>query len=170
MKNGRTVLPAMAFALLVAFGFAALYLQQQSVGARLRQAEADNRILSQQVRDLGGTPKVSPRPGPAGSPGVPGSPGNPGTPGRTGRTGQPGAVGPTGKTGPSGAPGASGAPGVQGPKGDTGPAGPKGDTGDQGPRGEEGPPGPTCPDGYHATTTTVVTAGGPQDAVICTAD
>lgn len=170
MSKARTLLPALAFALLVAFGFGVMYLQQQSVASRLRKAESDSQVLAQQVRDLGGVPKVTPQPGPtgaAGSPGVPGRPGRSGQSGSNGRPGQNGAAGEPGKTGASGSPGASGAPGV---KGDTGP---KGDTGTQGPKGDQGEPGspgPTCPDGYHTTHTTVVTAGGPQDAVICTAN
>jgi hypothetical protein len=179
MSNGRVFLPALAFALLVTFGFGVMYVQQQSVGSRLRKAEADNRVLAQQVRDLGGIPKVSPQPGPAGSPGASGSPGAPGAsgaPGRTGPSGKPGrtgASGSPGKTGPSGAPGN---PGAVGPSGPPGPAGKDGKDGadgkdgSPGPVGPSGPPGPTCPDGYYATHTTVVTAGGPQDAVICTAD
>jgi hypothetical protein len=149
MSKPRTLLPALAFALLVAFGFGVLYLQQQSVGARLRQAEADNRVLAQQVRDLGGTPKVSPQPGPPGSPGPPGRPGisvtgpagPPGPSGRPGRTvtGPPGKPGVT-VTGPPGPPGAS----------VTGPPGPKGDKGDQGDKGEKGDPGPP-PSGWSFT-------------------
>lgn len=173
MSKARTFLPALAFAVLVAVGFGVMYLQQQSVGARLRQAESDSQVLAQQVRDMGGVPKVSPQPGPTGAPGSPGVPGQPGRSGQAGSAGRPGQDGASGEPGKTGASGAPGAPGAPGAKGDVGPKGDKGDPGERGPKGDQGdpgPPGPTCPNGYHATPTTVVTASGPQDAVICTAD
>jgi Collagen triple helix repeat (20 copies) len=165
----QALLLAAVFIVLVGW----LVVEIRDVHDRLRQAQQDSRTLAQQVRDLGGVPKVTPQPGPtgaAGSPGAPGQPGSSGSSGSNGRAGQNGASGKSGAAGASGAPGASGAAGV---KGDTGPSGDKGDTGEQGPKGDQGDPGspgPTCPDGYHATPTTVVTADGPQTAVICAAD
>lgn len=166
----RVFLPALIFAALTAAAFAVMYAQFRGLSEQLHEARQDSQTLAQQLRDHNIVPNVTPQPGPtgaAGSPGTPGQPGSSGPSGSNGRAGQNGASGKPGAAGVSGAPGASGAPGV---KGDTGPQGDKGDMGEQGPKGDPGSPGPTCPDGYHATHTTVVTQGGPQDAVICTAD
>lgn len=127
----------------------------------------DNAALAQQVRQLGGVPLKSPRPGPPGEQGPPGETGRQGVPGEGGAPGRRGAPG---KTGPSGAVGASGAPGKDGAEGPQGPPGPAGPKGDPGERGPSGPPGPTCPSGYHVETVKVVTAGGPTDAATCVRD
>jgi collagen triple helix repeat protein len=137
------------------------------LGRELRTAERDRAVLADQVRQLGGVPRVGPTgaQGPAGTPGPQGPPGPSGPPGAT-------VTGPAGRTGPSGSPGpaVTGPAGPVGPKGDTGP---QGATGEQGPRGEPGPegsPGPTCPDDYHVEETTVVTANGPEPAAVCVRD
>lgn len=152
---------------LLALGLATLAAQSQR-NARL---EGEVATLAEQVREMGGTPRVTPEPGPAGSPGAsgqPGAPGGQGVPGRNGTSGGQGPSGSPGAVGASGAPGQSGSPGKDGA---TGAAGAKGETGEQGPRGEQGPsgpPGPSCPDGYTAKSSTVLTPGGPQESVICT--
>lgn len=121
-------------------------LELWSVRQRLSAAESNSRILAQQVRDLGGTPRVTPEPGPtgpAGSPGPSGQPGAPGSPGQNGRNGTNGLTGSTGPAGPKGTQGAQGSPGpagANGPQGATGPAGPKGDPGATGSPGPTGPP------------------------------
>lgn len=51
----------------------------------LAQSRRDGQTLAQQVRQLGGTPAVTPQPGPAGSPGPSGQPGKIGPSGRSGR-------------------------------------------------------------------------------------
>lgn len=154
----------------VAIVMGALWITVTIVGVQADNARlhGDVSTLAQQVRDMGGTPRVTPEPGPAGSPGASGQPGAPGAAGgqgAAGRTGSKGPAGATGRPGASGVPGRPGASGAPGPKGDPGaigPAGPKGDT------GPSGPPGPACPDGYTAEHITVVTDGGPKDTVICT--
>ena len=167
LRQVRRGVPAVLLATILLVLVFWLVLEIRDVHDRLRQAQRDSQTLAQQVRDLGGVPKVTPQPGPSGAPGQPGRSGQPGS---NGRAGQSGANGQPGKSGQSGAPGAVGASGPPGAKGDTGS---KGDAGEQGPKGDQGDPGspgPTCPDGYHTTHTTVVTVGAPQDAVICTAD
>ncbi|MFI6793691.1 hypothetical protein ACIBG4_40805 [Nonomuraea sp. NPDC050383] len=133
--------------------------QIHSFGERLRQAEDDRAVLSDQVERLGGVPLVSPSasPGPrgqrgqtgaTGTPGVSGRPGKDGTDGTAGPTGPPGPTGPQGSPGPrgepgetvTGPPGAQGDPGEDGQDGRDGAQGPKGDTGEPGPRGDPGPP------------------------------
>lgn len=112
------------------------------VRSRLAADERDKQVLAQQVRDLGGVPKVTPEPGPtgpAGSPGASGPQGPAGQNGRNGSTGSPGPAGPTGKTGAAGPAGTQGSPGTTGA---TGPQGPVGPQGDQGPKGDTGPTGP----------------------------
>ncbi|MDB5911098.1 MAG: hypothetical protein JWP34_5215 [Massilia sp.] len=105
------------------------------------------RDLAAQVRRMGGTPVVTPPPGPAGSPGAPGQPGAAGSPGASGspgRSGASGAQGSPGPVGPSGAAGAAGAPGqsVTGPAGPAGPSGPPGKDGADGKPGADGKDGP----------------------------
>lgn len=128
--------------------------------------------LAEQVRHLGGTPQVTPTPGPSGSQGAAGQPGAPGAPGVTGKPGTAGSRGPQGDPGKPGPSGAAGTPGtsIQGPAGPQGPPGKDGTDGKDGKPGEQGPPGPACPDGYQSTTLTVVTAGGPRDIATCTRD
>jgi hypothetical protein len=166
---------AIAALLILAFVLLAIWLAFEVAGVRdrLTEAERTNQILAQQVRELGGVPKVSPTPGPTGPAGSPGAQGQPGSSGQNGRNGSPGSVGPSGAKGSPGQAGASGAPGAAGAPGPAGPAGPKGDQGpqgDQGPKGDTGSPGPACPSGYHLKTETVVTAGGPQQAALCEPD
>lgn len=108
--------------------------------------------------------------GPAGTPGEDGEDGERGRPGREGPPGERGPAGEAGARGPVGEAGQPGEPGPQGQTGPTGPQGPVGPTGPQGPRGDTGPQGPACPQGYTAQETTVVTAEGPQQAVLCVAD
>lgn len=135
---------------LVAAGLAAVFAalavwtvaEIVSVRHRLTAAQADNRALAQQVRELGGTPRAGPA-GQAGSPGPQGPAGSPGSPGQTGRNGQNGNPGQNGPSGPTGRPGLAGAPGAvgqPGAKGDPGATGPQGPRGDTGPAGATGPP------------------------------
>ena len=151
---------AVAFAALMAAGMAAI----GDVRSQLRQAESDGRVLAEQVRQMGGVPKVSPSPGPQGERGptgpagqtvmgprgLTGPSGPPGPAGRDGKPGKDGAVGLQGVpglkgdpgatvTGPPGAKGEPGADGKDGQDGKDGSAGPKGEQGDPGPRGETGP-------------------------------
>lgn len=139
------------FALLFVTGlasFAVLVLWVQSLTHDLRIEREYNRVLAQQVRELGGRPIKGP----------PGEPGKSvvGPPGPSGPPGPPGGVGPSGRPGKDGSDGAdgesvTGEPGKDGADGDPGPAGPpgpQGATGPAGPRGQQGPPGPNCPDGY----------------------
>lgn len=149
----------------------------------VRELQGDNRLLTQQVQQLGGVPLKSPHPGPTGPRGEAGTPGSQGDPGGRGPSGAPGdqgasgAPGPTGESGAPGEPGQSGAAGQHGQPGEDGadgqngppgPAGPAGPEGPQGPAGPPGSPGPTCPSGYQPEEVDVVTAGGPQTATICT--
>lgn len=126
--------------------------------------------LSDQVLHLGGTPQITPTPGPAGSQGASGQPGQPGATGTSGRPGTTGSRGPQGSPGKTGASGAPGTPGatVQGPAGPQGPPGKDGTDGNDGATGEQGPPGPACPDGYTAQPVTVVTDSGPRNTFVCT--
>lgn len=151
-----------AVAAFVAYGI--VYVRG-AVHDRARDAQRIE-MLSQQVRDLGGTPVV----GPKGDPGTEGQRGADGSPGRDGRDGSDGDNGTPGKdgdTGPAGTPGVDGDDGVAGKDGDTGPVGPTGPTGPEGPQGEQGPagdkgekgdkgdvgPSVMCPDGYTPTQT-----------------
>ena len=164
----------------VAVIVAAIAWAYWSQGQRIDTVERDNAILSEQVRQLGGVPRVSPPPS-RGTPGVPGSPGGPGpsgapggagpsgqpgAPGKAGASGKPGAAGQDGQDGAAGAPGTDGAS-VQGPPGAEGAQGPQGEKGDP---GERGPAGPACAPGYHPETVNVVTATGPRPASICVED
>ncbi|GAA2092264.1 collagen-like protein [Actinomadura alba] len=142
----------------------------RTLGSDLRDAREDSRVLAQQVRELGGTPAVSPAPGPPGATGPTGPSGPPGAtvtgpPGQTGRDGRT-VTGPSGRPGPSGAT-VTGPPGPSGKDGADGAPGKDGADGEQGPRGE---PGPACPSGYHVEERTVVTAGGPETAAVCVQD
>jgi hypothetical protein len=93
---------------------------------QLRAAQHDREILVQQVRQLGGVPKIGPR-------------------GERGGQGLRGAPGPPGPAGPSGAPGPPGPEGSPGPTGSAGPPGPPGPAGSPGPAGPPGPAGTTPP-------------------------
>lgn len=167
-----------AVAAFVAYGI--VYVRG-AVHDRARDAQRIE-LLSQQVRDLGGTPVVGPK-GDPGTEGQRGADGSPGRDGRDGADGEDGSPGKDGDTGPAGTPGvdgdngadgAKGADGAEGPAGDTGPVGP---TGPQGPQGEQGAQGEKgdkgdmgesvmCPDGY---TPTEVTWFG-NDYTICKED
>jgi hypothetical protein len=148
----------------------ALMVQINELGERVRQAESDRTILSDQVERLGGTPLVSPSVGP---PGERGERGEAGPPGQTivGPRGSPGPSGPAGRpgrdgvAGPTGPPGVAGSPGPKGEPGEsvTGPPGPRGEPGADGkdgvdgkdstvpgPQGERGPAGPP-PSGWTYT-------------------
>jgi len=154
----------------VAFALVGVRLQGQRIDV-LAQALTDE----QSNAEAGGVEPIAPSAedliedpedytGPQGPPGPPGPEGPQGDPGPTGPAGEdgsPGADGATGEPGPAGEPGADGTDGTDGAQGDTGPEGPAGPT---------GPPGPTCPDGYATETHTVVTADGPQEAVICVSE
>jgi len=124
---------------------AALVSRTSAENDQLRQ---DVSTLAQQVRQLGGTPHVSPSAGPAGASGSPGAPGQPGAagasgrPGSAGSPGSPGSTGATGKTGPSGSPGGPGPSGAQGPAGPPGKDGQDGKDGATGPQGDTGQTGP----------------------------
>jgi hypothetical protein len=158
-RNAGVVLLSVVFVVLAAFTWSA-------VGDLKR----DNRILADQVRDLGGVPKAGPT-GERGEQGATGPPGAPGAPGQPGAT-VTGPAGPQGRTGPSGSPGDSvtGPPGAPGPAGPQGEPGPQGAAGEQGPQGEQGSPGPACPTGFHIEERTVVTDGGPESAAVCVRD
>lgn len=127
------------------------------------------RALSEQVRQLGGTPVAGPsgRDGAAGPTGAAGEDGDDGKAGEPGADGSPGSPGPTGAVGPSGAagsPGAPGSPGVAGADGrpgatgPTGPAGPPGPQGERGDKGDTGEPGKNvmCAEGYHPEDIVIV--------------
>jgi type II secretory pathway pseudopilin PulG len=98
------------------------------------------RALARQVRNLGGTPVVTPPPA-----------GQTGPAGGVGPQGPPGPQGPEGLMGPQGQTGPHGARGSTGPVGSTGPAGPEGAVGPQGPQGDTGPQGPAGTDGTNGT-------------------
>lgn len=129
-------------------------------GTAVSVLASDVRVLREQVKAAGETPKVPdpsqavedlddrtrvpvPIPGPQGPKGEKGDPGEPAptitpSPGASGAPGQPGAD--------------STVPGPQGPQGEPGadstvpgPQGPQGERGEQGPAG---PPGQSCPEGY----------------------
>ncbi|MFI6595706.1 hypothetical protein ACIBHX_05615 [Nonomuraea sp. NPDC050536] len=93
----------------------------RELGAQLQAAQHDREVLFQQVRQLGGVPKVGER-GSRGLPGLPGLRGFQGPPGSHGLPGAPGSPGPSGSPGPTGSPGPSGSPGPAGPPGPPGPA------------------------------------------------
>jgi hypothetical protein len=154
-----------AVAAFVAYGI--VYVRG-AVSDRARDAQRIE-LLSQQVRDLGGTPVVGPK-GDPGTEGQRGADGSPGRDGQAGRDGDDGTPGKDGDTGPSGTPGVDGndgvkgADGAEGPAGDTGPVGPtgpegpqgeQGDKGEKGDKGDRGDVGPAimCPDGYTPTQT-----------------
>lgn len=134
----------------------ALMLQVNVFGERLRKAEADRDVLSEQVERLGGVPLVSPSAGPPGERGPVGPPGQTivGPRGQTGPSGPPGRAGKDGKDGVPGPAGVAGSPGPRGEPGETvtGPPGPRGEPGKDGadgkdstvpgPQGERGPQGP----------------------------
>lgn len=128
-------------------------------GTAVSVLASDVRVLREQVKAAGETPKV-PDPSqavedlddrtrvPVPIPGPRGPQGEPGEPGETGPPGSPGEEGSDGTPGEAGTPGSPGADGVQGPVGPVGPQGPQGPQGEQGPRGEQGPAGQSCPEGY----------------------
>ncbi len=138
---------------------------------RTALAKANQRLI-----DAGEQPVTSPVPGPAGvagpkgergprgPAGKPGADGKDGSNGARGPRGFLGGFGPVGETGPRGPVGPQGPPGAIGPPG---PAGPQGPPGPAGPPGATGPPGPTCPDGSTPQRRTIITDGGPEQAVIC---
>lgn len=135
---------------------------------RNARLEKDVSTLANQVRALGGTPAVSPEPGPSGSPGQPGATGPPGQSGRS-VTGPSGPPGDRGRTGASGTPGATvtGPPGPAGQDGADGADGADGKDGATGEQGPRGPEGPACPSGYHVEERTIVTTGGPETVPLC---
>ncbi|MFE7277927.1 collagen-like protein [Streptomyces sp. NPDC057623] len=131
-------------------------------GTAVSVLASDVRVLREQVKAAGETPKVPdpsqavedlddrtrvpvPIPGPRGPQGEEGEPGKPGA---SGSPGQSGTDGVPGEDGTPGTPGADGAQGPAGPEGPQGPAGEQGPQGEQGPRGEQGPAGQSCPEGY----------------------
>jgi hypothetical protein len=130
----------------------ALMVQINELGERVRQAENDRTILTEQVERMGGVPLVSSsagppgergdvgRQGPSGEPGPTGPPGKTGTPGTDGGNGSPGPTGPPGQRGEPGEPGAT-VTGPPGPRGEPGEDGSPGPQGSAGPQGEQGEPG-----------------------------
>jgi hypothetical protein len=153
-------------AVMVVLAWVVITMQGQSHDLK---AERDyNRVLAQQVRDLGGKPipgppgspgapglsVVGPR-GPKGDSGQPGSPGPTGPPGKNGKNGKNGddGIGSPGPTGSPGAAGGDGAAGPPGPQGEPGPAGPEGAAGQNGTDGRNGQPpaGWTYTDGQGRT-------------------
>jgi hypothetical protein len=183
MRNPRMYGMPLLWAIIATAMVSTIGWMLYSQGQRIGSLEHDRSVLSDQVRQLGGTPKVSARP--ADMAGSPGPPGRPGQPGAQGPPGSRGPVGPSGPRGPSGSPGAAGPPGPTGqagqpgPKGDagspgpagppgaTGPAGPQGPRGETGPSGPPGEPGPACRDGWRQEEMTVMTPGGPRDITAC---
>lgn len=128
----------------------------------LSKAERDRAALSQQVKDLGGTPVAGPR-GSTGTPGRDGRNGNPGTAGAAGRDGADGSSGTPGTAGADGKDGSDGADGKAGTDGAPGRDGAVGPKGDQGEQGIQGPPGPECPEGYTPTHVPIDF----RDAIVC---
>jgi hypothetical protein len=129
------VLVFMALGLMVVAEF-------QSFRHQLSAAQQDSRILAQQVRELGGTPKVTPAPGPTGPAGASGQPGASGSSGQNGRNGSNGSPGTAGAKGSAGSPGPAGASGAAGGQGPAGPAGKDGQDGKDGAKGDTGATGP----------------------------
>ena len=137
----------------LAFAIVAGLAYVSQVSDRVERLESDRSALSQQVRDLGGTPVVGPRgengldgaDGQTGPSGPPGPTGAAGVDGQDGTDGVPGSPGPTGPAGPSGQPGMDGTHGRDGIDGEPGPTGPVG------PQGDQGPPASACPTGYIGT-------------------
>jgi hypothetical protein len=135
-----------------------IVLTIQGVTHDLHEEREYNRLLAQQVRDLGGKPikgppgepgaSVTGPPGPQGEPGEPGVDGEPGPSGSPGKDGKSGVDGSDGKAGEPGAVGASGPAGPAGPPGPQGEPGPPGPQGEPGVDGADGEDGQTCPDGY----------------------
>lgn len=133
--------------------------------------EANSRLI-----EAGEKPVTAPPVGAQGLPGIRGPRGLPGRPGADGKDGGDGTdgergprgflggFGPVGEVGPRGPVGPQGPPGPVGPVGPPGPAGPQGPPG---PAGADGAPGPTCPDGSTPQRRTIITDGGPEQAVIC---
>nr|SAP16333.1 Phage tail fiber protein [Nonomuraea gerenzanensis] len=160
----------------------ALMVQINGLAERVRQAESDRTVLTEQVKKLGGVPLVSPSPGPPGERGDAGPRGLQGPPGPAGPTGPRGAAGQPGR---DGSPGPSGPPGMQGPKGDPGeqgargepgetvtgppdPAGERGPQGEPGPRGEAGPPPSGWTFTYAGVTYTCTPAESGSTTYTCT--
>lgn len=122
-------------------------VQLGGLGQRLQRAEQDRVTLSDQVRDLGGIPRVTPSPGERGAPGEPGQSGPAGPRGPAGPAGEPGPPGPPGPAGVAGAAGQDGTPGAAGTAGEKGDPGAAGAAGEHGERGEPGPKGDPGPPG-----------------------
>lgn len=128
---------------------------------QLERARADTAALAAQVRELGGQPVATAKPGQRGDQGPPGPQGPQGVPGPQGPPGAPGSPGPVGVTGqsprcllepskcvgPKGSAGEQGEQGKQGQQGEPGKAGPAGPQGEPGAPGETGPQGPAGPQG-----------------------
>lgn len=141
LRQARHGLPALLLGVVFLVLVVWLVLEIRDVHDRLRQAQQDGQTLAQQVRDLGGTPKVTPSPGPAGRAGQPGQPGRAGASGQPGRSGSTGPSGKPGSAGASGPPGTPGSPGTAGQPGEQGPAGPPGKDGADGKDGTDGKDG-----------------------------
>lgn len=143
LRFARTNAIAVAIIVFLVGLFVWIVVEVVDVKDKLAAAQHANQVLAQQVRDLGGTPRIGPAgaAGTAGSPGLPGAAGAPGSPGQPGPAGKQGAAGSTGPAGRTGAPGAS----IQGPAGATGATGPKGDPGAAGQAGADGKTGPAGP-------------------------
>jgi hypothetical protein len=130
----------LAIAVLIAAVLTWLMVEIHSVRTEARVARQDSAVLADQVRELGGEPKVTPSVGPQGERGEKGDPGQT-------------IVGPRGPAGPSGPPGKDGKDGAQGPAGIAGSPGPKGEPGESvtGPPGPRGEPGEDGADGKDST-------------------
>jgi hypothetical protein len=149
-----------------------IVLTIQGVTHDLHEEREYNRLLAQQVRDLGGKPikgppgepgaSVTGPPGPQGEPGEPGVDGEPGPSGSPGKDGKSGVDGSDGKAGEPGAVGATGPAGPPGPQGEPGPAGPQGEPGVDGADGRDGQ---TCPDVY-----SLQAPAYDEDALVCRRD
>ncbi|SDM46069.1 Collagen triple helix repeat-containing protein [Streptomyces sp. cf386] len=151
-------------------------------GSAVSVLASDVRVLREQVKAAGETPKVPdpsqavedlddrtrvpvPIPGARGAQGEQGEPGEPGasgSPGENGTDGTPGKDGAPGTPGTAGSPGTQGEPGIPGTQGERGEQGVQGERGEQ---GEQGPPGPDCPDGY-----SLQAPSWDPDALVCRRD
>jgi hypothetical protein len=152
-----------------------IVLTIQGVTHDLHEEREYNRVLAQQVRDLGGKPikgppgepgaSVTGPPGPRGKSGADGEPGDPGPSGSPGRSGKDGVDGTDGAAGEPGSVGATGPAGPPGPQGEPGPAGPQGEPGADGVDGADGRDGQSCPEGYSLQAPSY-----DPDALVCRKD
>lgn len=147
LRPGGGTWRAVGFAAAAALAFGALSVAVHVNAEQLGQLRSDAEELSDQVEDMGGTPRATPAPPPLsgqdgedgrdGTRGPRGLPGSDGDDGEDGRDGTPGADGGDGEDGSRGQQGERGEQGERGARGETGA---KGDRGEQGQQGEPGRP------------------------------